>query len=280
MTLFAFLGIRPRASEPSFDISGPTKNKKNDSTEIEQLTKEIIQLSGDVSKASPSQLETKYSAFREAVKKREKFTCDEEWAILPIEAEKQSLEFIDDKLSQIKAKLSETNAHKAHVLKKLGSLRDVLLTHVTEEGIFRLSGGTSAIISLAGRLEKDPKADLNKESRDTLVSVFKQIVKGFGGEHSSLLEKIQEELLRASDITTLKSVVKKLGFDSPEYKITKLVIGLLSETAKSSGTNQMDPIKLAICMAQNLFSIADPIKALATTPIVQSMIENYSEIFA
>jgi len=294
MPFLALLGFKSRAQEASGDISvsAPTEGKKKRSTALELLTKEIIHLFKDVSHASPTELETNYSEFQKraqtAVETLNPLREGENEGFSLI-ADSEVLGFLDDQLSAIKAKLSETEVHKEHVLAKLSSLRDGILSHVTEEGIFRVSGGDKAVKSLEERIDEDPSVDLTAENVHTLAHVFKRIVEEFGGKDSSLLKIIQEELLTidtpdTSHTSKLKSIVQGLGTDSPEYKTTKLVIGLLFEVTKQSETNKMKPINLAIVLVPRLFSSpSDTMEALAMTTkmtsIVKVMIENYTTIF-
>lgn len=246
-------------------------------TELDRLATEVGKLSSEVHKYSLGELEKIFSDFQELKQRRALLVRPlEDRVIVQIESDK--VEYIDQELSRIQTKISETNAHKEHVLAKLTKLRDAILARadVSEDGPFRTYGRKPAVDALTERLDTDLETDLSLEMRDTLIGIFKKIIKEFGDKNSSLLDSIRESLSGVGEsIPDLKRVVELLKTDSPEYKITKLVIGLLSEVAKHSDSNKMPASTLALCMMENFFT-----SFFGPTQSIEAMIEHYGEIFA
>ncbi len=179
-------------------------------------------------------------------------------------------------LSEIEAKLS---------FRKLESLGSAILPHITVEGIFRTSGDGVEVNILAEKLNREPTVDLSKEKRDTLVGVFKKILKEL--DFPPPLASKQGELL-SIDVSkkSAKAQIKKVvsGLNELEYKITELVIKLLSEIAKQSSANKMDSNKLAKIIAPNFFEFPEDYSIAKEmtdkmTSLVEFMIEKSKKIF-
>ncbi len=160
----------------------------------------------------------------------------------------------------------------------------ILRTHISTEGLFRLSGQATILKTLDVKKINEEVIQQIKDIH-TIAGVLKKTLREMS---PALLESIKDQLLNLDsnpEVEKLKNIVGSLSEEN--QKTLQMLIDFLSEVAANASNNKMTPANLAVCFVPNLFSqpqsmeeqFAQMQNSAHLNAIFTALIQNNNQIF-